>query len=193
MQYASAATAGVADPPAQRRSTCARPRRHDVRRISESRWAVSVLAHGFTAGLTSARMSSRYILSDLQISGISGNPAGAIFCEPARTAVCPHVEQDWNATKTYDMQASLRTVIYLKFILADDESYTCVFNSSRGEAFFGVTRIVLLIPGMYSSSCFTTCSSSNSSSAVQGASLRVWLSPPAATLAHKEELRTKCV
>ena len=39
--------------------------------------AVGILAHGFTTGLTSARISSCYVLSDLQTSGIGGYPAGA--------------------------------------------------------------------------------------------------------------------
>ena len=41
--------------------------------------AVSVLAHGFTIGLTSARICSWYVLSDLQTSGIGGYPVGTAF------------------------------------------------------------------------------------------------------------------
>ena len=95
------------------------------------------------------RMRSRQCLRVFVpgMSFLTSKPRGSVatlpappLWEPARTAVCSDVGQNWGAPKMYAIQASLRTMIYQTFLSADNESYTCAYSSSRGKAFSSELR-----------------------------------------------------
>ena len=86
-------------------------------------------------------------------------------------AVCSVVEHNWNAPKTHAIQASFRTVIYEKFLSADDESYVRVYlclQQQPWERLSTELRVYYIIYPRYAQQLFhNICSSS--------CARRVWL------------------